>query len=426
MSAEMNHGIFFSKEGMFLYKAVMTDPAKAGISPESLGYIDGVMQRAIDEKVMKGMVTLVARKGKIVQLKAYGHADEGIPMREDAVFRLASMSKTVGAAALMQLFDRGLVMPSDPVSEYLPGFHKTRVASIDPTGCISLEEPEREITIHDLLTMRSGITPINRAYEIMDPVKIFCADRYREAGIIDTMHPLNETIGDVCDRLAGLPVASQPGSRWDYSNLSSIVLGRVVEIVSGQDLLSYLKDHIFDPLEMEETTFFPDSRLYDRIPAVFACGSMERLDGLDVPGTDDTQLARGPSKKYYNIAAGLHGTILDYYHFTEMLRCGGTFRGRRVLSRNAVDLMTRNHIGRERTYLYGHGWGYMVNVQEEVNTMFNYMGHGSYGWHGYWGSVFNIWPEKDMTAIMISQVSPVLPSWKPQERFLNVVAGSLV
>ena len=253
----------------------------------------------------------------------------------------------------------------------------------------------------------------------MDPVKMFCADRYREAGIIDTMHPLDETIEDVCDRVAGLPVAAQPGTGWDYSNLSSVILGRVVEIVSGQDLRSYLKDHIFAPLEMEETDFFPDSSLCDRIPAVFACGTMERLE-------DDTRLAWGPSKKYFNMAAGLHGTILDYFNFTEMLRCCGTFHGRRILSRNAVDLMTRNHIGRERTYLYGHGWGYMVNVQEEVNTMFNYMGKGSYGWHGYWGSVFNIWPEKDLTAIMISQISPVLPSWKPQERFLNVVAGSLL
>ena len=407
-------------------KIEIIDAKEVGISQESLTYIDEVMERAIREKVMKGMVTLVARHGKVVQYKAYGEADEGIPMKEDAIFRLASMSKTIGAAALMQLYDQGKVMPSDPVSEYIPGFRETEVATLDATGCIVLKKPEREITIHDLLTMRSGITPIDRAYLIQDPVKMYCADRYKEAGIVDTMHPLNETIGDVCRKLAGLPLASQPGARWDYSNLSSVVLGHVVEIVSGQNLLEYLEEHIFDPLDMKETTFFPDPSLYDRIPAVYACGSGRRLDRLDVPGTDDTRLARGPARIYYNIAAGLHGTVSDYFHFAEMLRNKGSYMGKRILSRNAVNLMTRNHIGRERTYIYGHGWGYMMNVQEDYNNMFNYLGVGSYGWHGYWGSVYNVWPEEDLVAIMISQASPVMETWKPQERFLNVVANSLL
>ncbi len=397
-----------------------------GLSAESLNYIDHVMERSIEEKVMKGMVTLVARHGKIVQFKAYGQADEGIPMKRDAVFRLASMTKTIGAAALMQLFDQGKVMPSDPITEYIPEFRRAGVAVRNKKGNIRLVKPEREITIDDLLTMRSGITPIDRAYLIKDPVKIYCADAYKEAGIVDTMHPLEETIGDVCGRIAGLPLAAQPGTRWDYSNLSSIILGRVVELVSGQNLLDYLNEHIFGPLEMKETTFFPEPSLCDRIPAVFACGSGKRLDRLDVPGTDDTRLARGPSRIYYNIAAGLHGTVPDYYHFAEMLRGMGTFRGRRILSRNSVRLMTCNHIGKERTYIYGHGWGYMMNVQEDYNTMFNYLGLGSYGWHGYWGSVYNVWPEEDMVAIMISQASPVLDTWKTQERFLAVAANSIL
>ena len=212
----------------------IADAGELGFSPEGLGHIDEVMERSIREKVMKGMVTLVARHGKIVQYKAYGLADEDIPMKEDAVFRLASMSKTIGVAALMQLFDQGKVMPSDAISEYIPGFRDTKVARLNEAGCIVLEKPDREITIHDLLTMRSGITPVDRAYLIRDPVKMYCADRYKEAGIVDTMHPLNETIGDVCRKLAGLPVASEPGTRWDYSNLSSIILGRVVEIVPGK------------------------------------------------------------------------------------------------------------------------------------------------------------------------------------------------
>lgn len=401
-------------------------PEEVGMSGKQLSYIDHVMQRAIEEKVMRGMVTLVARHGKIVQYRAYGEAREGVDMKKDAIFRLASMSKAIGAVALLQLFDQGIVMPSDPISDYIPEFRHAKVAVVNSSGNISLQEMEREITIHDLLTMRSGITPIDRAFQIHDPVKLYCAKAYKDAGIIDTMHPLEESIGDVARKIAGMPLAAQPGRRWDYSNLSSIILGHVVEITSGQDLSSYLKEHIFQPLDMYETSFFPEEKYYDRIPDVFACGSMEVLKELDLPGTDDTRLAKGPAKGYYNMAAGLHGTVLDYYNFTEMLRCKGYYQGKRILSKNAVNLMTQNHIGKERTYIYGHGWGYMVNVQEDYNCMFNYMGKGSYGWHGYWGSVFNIWPEEDVTAIMISQVSPVLPSWKPQERFLNVVANSIL
>ena len=405
---------------------IPVDPSQVGMSQESLSYIDDVMQRAIDEKVMKGMVTLVARHGKIVQFKAYGEAEDHIPMQKDAIFRWASMSKTIGAVALLQLFDQGKVMPTDPITDYIPAFRDTKVAILNQEGNIRLLEPDRQITIHDLLTMRSGITPIDRAYLLNDPIKRYCADCYKKAGIIDTMHDLDQTIADICDKIAGLPIASQPGSRWDYSNLSSIILGRVVELVSGQDLASYLQEHIFEPLGMKETSFFPEEDLWSRIPAVYTCGSMERLDGLDLPGTDDTQLARGPIKKYYNMAAGLHGTVLDYYKFAEMLRQQGSYEGKRILSKNAIHLMTQNHIGQERTYIYGHGWGYMMNVQVDYNNMFHYMGNGSYGWHGYWGSVYNVWPQEDVVAIMISQVSPVLPSWKPQERFLNVVANAIL
>lgn len=405
------------------YDSLIRIPEEVGMSSKNLSYIDDVMERAIREKVMKGMVTLVARHGKIVQFKAYGKADEEKPMTRDAIFRLASMSKTIGGVALMQLFDQGRVMMSDPITDYLPGFRDMKVFDPDAPG--RLTSANREITIHDLLTMTAGIVSIQSA-ETGHPGCVYCANAYREAGIIDTMHPLDMTLGQVVDQLADMPLASQPGSRWEYSNLTSLVAGRIVELVSGLDLNTYLKKYIFEPLAMKETTFYPDQAVWSRIPAVFACDTMERLDDLDVPGTDTTRLAFADCRKYYNIAAGLHGTVYDYFRFAQMLCNKGELEGRRILSPNAIHLMTRNHIGSQRTRLYGHGWGYMMNVQVDYNTVFNYMGTGSYGWHGYWGSVYNVWPDKDLVAIMISQVSPVGPSWKPQERFLNVVANSVI
>ena len=138
----------------------LCSPEDAGMSSRYLSFIDQVMERSLSERMMKGMVTLVARHGKIVWLKAYGEAADGIPMRTDAIFRLASMSKTIGAAALMQLYDRGFVMPSDRLFEYIPGFSDSLVAVPRENGEVRFLPPEREITIHDLLTMTSGITAV--------------------------------------------------------------------------------------------------------------------------------------------------------------------------------------------------------------------------------------------------------------------------
>lgn len=399
-------------------------PEDAGMSSLYLSNIDHVMERSIREQVMKGMVTLVARHGKIVWHKAYGQAREGVPMKTDAIFRLASMSKTVGAVALMQLYDKGLVMPTDRLSEYIPGFANSLVALPKDNGEVYYTPANREITIHDLLTMTSGITAV-KSLNGFHPGARYCAGLYKGAGIVDTMIPQDTTLEEICDKLSEMPLAAHPGQRWDYSNLSSLVLGRVVEIVSGKDLNTYLKEHILEPLEMKETSFFPDKKLWDRVPGVYACGSMQPLDELDIPGTDDTRLPFTDHKGYYNIAAGLTGTAFDYYKFAQMLLNGGEFGGVRILSPNAVHLMTRPHTLGIGLSMYGHSWGYMMDVQAEYNTTFNYMGMGSYGWHGYWGSVYNVWPEKDILAIFLSQVSPVDPSWKTQERFLNVVASAV-
>ena len=224
-------------------------PEEVGMSSERLKYIDAVMERAMRENVMKGMVTLVARHGKIVQKKAYGNADVDVPMREDAIFRYASMSKTIGAVALMQLFDQGLVMPSDALSDYIPEFSNGKVATEQKDGSITLEPLKRPVTVHDILTMTAGLTctqPTITGYPTTD----YCADQYRRAGIVDTMHALDITLKDVADQVSCMPLASQPGERWDYSNLSSLIAGRIVEIVTSMDLRSYLKKHILEPLEM--------------------------------------------------------------------------------------------------------------------------------------------------------------------------------
>ena len=394
-------------------------PEDVGLSSEVLAHIDGVMDMALSDKTLTGMVTLIARHGKIAHCKAYGYADEGKPMQVDNIFRIASMSKAVGTVALLRLQDQGRILISDPVENYFPKFKDAKVA----LGGGKFDPVKRPVTVHDLLSMTGGLAA---TWSGGHPGADFYVEELKKAGIDDHMLPLNQTVRQIADVVSGIPLAAQPGERWEYSNLSMLVATAIVEIVSGMSIDEYLKQHVFEPLAMRDTSFFPDKASWDRMAAVYECGTGRRLDGLDTNGTDDTQLPFSDVRVYHNTAGGLMGTAYDYFRFAQMLLNGGELDGKSILSRNAVKMMSTNHIGGMRDYFYGHAWGYMVNVEENYNTQFNYMGLGSWGWHGYWGTVFNIWPEEDMLAIFLSQCSPESPSWKTQERFLTVAASAIM
>lgn len=404
------------------YREACSAPEEVGLSSGILSNIDGVIERSFEDKTLSGAVALVARHGKIAYFKAFGKADDDRPMDTDAIFRLASMSKMIGAAAIMQLMDQGKVMVTDPVSKYIPSFAHKKVA-VQTDGGIQLVDAVREITVQDLLTMTSGIVSTSSEG---DPGREYAAQAMRDAGIVDTMHDLDMTLEEFADRLAPLPLAAQPGEIWDYSNAGTLTMVRIVEIVSGMPLDEYLKKNIFDPLGMKDTSFFPDQSKWGRFPYVYTSGTGEKLTELDVPGTDDTRVAFGSNKKFFNCAGGLMGSTYDYYRFAQMLLNKGELDGVRILSRHAVDLMSQNHVGDKRDKSYGHAWGYMGNVQVEWNNQFNYMGIGSWGWHGYWGTVFNIYPAEDMLAIFMSQCSPQLPSKKIQEQVLSVAASAVI
>ncbi|MCI8327208.1 MAG: serine hydrolase [Lachnospiraceae bacterium] len=404
------------------YKELISNPEEIGLSSSVLNNYEEVMKKAFDDKTLKGAVVLVARHGKIAHFKAYGNADEDKAMDTECMFRLASMSKMVGTVALMQLVDQGKIMISDPVSRYIPAFASKKVAKVVDDK-VQLVDAVREITVHDILAMTSGIVS---TWSSGDPGRDYSAACMRDAGINDAMHDLDLTLEEYINLLAPLPLAAQPGEIWEYSNSSMLTVARIVEIVSGLPLDEYLQKNIFEPLGMEDTAFFPSKEKWDRFPYVYAAGTGEKLTELDVPGTDDTRVPFGTNKKFFNCAGGLMGTTYDYFRFAQMLLNGGELDGVRIISRHAVELISMNHVGSKRDQFYGHAWGYMANVQEEYNTTFNYMGNGSWGWHGYWGTVFNIYPQKDMLTIFMSQCSPEPPSWKIQEQALSVASSAVL
>lgn len=395
------------------------DPAVVGMSEDILKNIDSLVNRAIDERIIKGAVTLVARRGEIVQLGAYGEARDGVVMSPDHRFRIASMSKTIGAAALLQLQDQGLLTITDPLSLYFPAFAQASVLT-ERDGIVTEQPAQREPTLHDLLTMTSGVG--NSWGE--DPVTLAYAERLQAAGIIDLTLPLATTIGEIAENVSRLPLMAQPGERWEYSNLAAVIMGAIVEKVSGLRLSDYLNENIFTPLGMTDTAFFFPADQVDKAASVYESGSLIIQSGLDTEG-EDTLGPFGDVTSYDNIAGGLLSTIGDYYRFAQMLCNFGSFEDKRILSPQAVRMLSANHIGAKRDSFYGHGWGYMVGVQVEYNTTFNNLGNGAFGWHGSWGTVYNVWPEKEMVAIFLAQVCPEGPSWKVQERFLQVAAAAI-
>ena len=245
------------------------DPAEVGVSADYLANIDALQRRCLAENAYQGSVVLMARHGKVCYFKAFGKADEGVEMATDSIFRLASMTKVVAAVAVLQLFERGLIALHEPIATYLPAFADTKVAVVKDWAVTQLRTAERPITIHDLLTMTAGMTNTWWHGLFEPPIYHVVPKLYHEAGLVDDLNTPPTTLERNVELIASLPLIADPGTMFDYSNNSVDVLCRLVEVVSGQDFDSYLRDNIFTPLGMNEIWFFPPENQWHRIAAVF-------------------------------------------------------------------------------------------------------------------------------------------------------------
>lgn len=373
----------------------IVDPASVGMSREYLGHIDTLVGRHLEEDAYQGIVVLVARHGRVCYFKAFGKADEGVAMRTDAVFRLASMSKVPTAVAVLQLWERGLISLSDPIADYLPEFADMKVAKLEEGGQVRLVSADRPITIHHLLSMTAGMTN-TWWYDMYTPPNYRVVPRlYAEAGVMDDLNAPPLTLEENIRTLAGLPLMSQPGEVFDYSNNSVDTLCRLVEVVSGRSFDAYLHEHILEPLGMRETWFFPPAEALGRVPAVYWAGE-DRKQTEAAPlglGNLGPQYTFSEHRTYFSGAGGLHGTTGDYYRFAQMLLNLGEYGGRRVLSRAAVELMTTNQIGDLTNWqLTQNKWGYQLDIQDGVGApdgSIHYLGgKGAYSWQGFFSTKF--------------------------------------
>ena len=390
-------------------------PASVGISADRLDRLHRGMQGFIDRKEAGGIVTLIARDGKTVDVHASGFQDVAskTPMRTDTLFRIASMSKPITSVALMMLYEEGKLLLTDPVSKFIPSFKSSRVLEGAAEAPVAAR---RAINVRDLLSHRSGLT-----YGFLNGGPV--GGGYRKNGVIDGLTATTMTLAEAIDKLAAEPLIAQPGAAWNYS-LSTDVLGRVVEVASGQPFQVFLRERIFKPLRMADTDFVVPGAKWSRLATVYSpdgpAGIRPMADPESFGNTVMSPIASyREGKTYFSGGAGLVSTARDYVRFANMLLNGGTLDGARLLSPKTVELMTASHTADlPPSGLIGNGaqFGLGFRVVTDVATTQTLGSNGSFGWSGIYGTNFWVDPKERLVAIVMVQRypgSPVAAAFQP-------------
>jgi CubicO group peptidase (beta-lactamase class C family) len=391
-------------------------PASVGVSTERLERLHQGMQGFIDRKEAGGIVTLIARDGKIVDLHASGFQDveSKTPMKPNSIFRIASMSKPITSVAIMMLYEEGKLFLSDPVSKFIPAFKGLQVIE---TGAAAPVAARRNITVRDLLTHRSGIT-----YGFLNGGAV--GGGYRKNGVTDGLTTTTMTLEEGINKLAAEPLVAHPGAAFNYS-LSTDVLGRIVEVASGQPFNAFLSDRIFKPLKMVDTDFVVPDAKWPRMTTVYSpdkeAGIRPMKDPESFGNTVMSPIAyyKAP-KTYYSGGAGLASTASDYARFAQMLLNGGVLDGARLLSPKTIEMMTLNHTADLTPPLQllgpGANFGLGFRVVTDLASTLTLGSQGTYGWSGIYGTNFWVDPKERLVAIVMVQRypgSPVAGAFQP-------------
>ncbi|PRW65097.1 serine hydrolase domain-containing protein [Actinopolyspora mortivallis] len=385
---------------------VEVEAADVGLAPERLQRIEHHLAKYVTAGKLPGWLVLIARGGKIAHLRTHGarNVEEGLPVETDTIFRIYSMTKPITSVAAMMLHERGLLQLTDPVSDYVPEFADARVYVGGPAAAPQTRPAVEPIRIWHLLTHTAGLT---YGFHRVHPVD----QLYREHGF-EAGYPEDADLARACSEWAELPLLFDPGTRWNYS-VATDVLGRVIEVVSGRNLDEFLREHIFDPLDMRDTGFcVPESEL-DRLAALYSAdrqGLAVRNTRLDRVGTRPPQVLSG--------GGGLVSSARDYHRFTQMLLGEGELEGTRLLGSRTVRYMTRNHLpgGADLTELAtgtfsevtnagkGFGLGFSVVERPEAGKVLS--SAGLYAWGGMASTVFWVDPAEELTVLFLTQLMP--------------------
>ena len=381
------------------------DPDEVGLDHKALDRLDQHFAHYVDVERLPGFLVSVARHGRVAHLTAHGHRDvaAGLPVTPDTLYRIYSMTKPVTAVAALLLMEEGKLSLDDPVADHLPAFADMRVYDSGSGADLKTRPVEQPMLIRHLMTHTSGLT---FAFYHSHPVDAL----YREAGLESSV-PAGANLAETIDVYASLPLQFEPGTQWNYS-VSSNVLGRIVEVVSGQRLDEFFAERIFRPLGMPDAGFqVPDEKAH-RLAELYGDaegGGIEPILGLPL---------RGGRPRFLSGSGGMAASPYDVHRFAEFLRRRGELDGVRLLAPETVDLMAGNHLpggadmrafgspAHQEPGNDGIGFGLSVSVVIDPERTQAPAGLGTFGWSGVATTTFWVDPSRDLTVQFMTQLRP--------------------
>lgn len=402
---------------------MLTAPERAGFDPARLSRITAHLERSyIEPGKIAGCQLIVSRHGTPAYYAALGRMDieRDKPMQDDTIFRIYSMTKPITSIALMQLFEDGHFQLNDPVSRFIPEWKDQKVWVAGDADDMQTKAPDQPMTFRHVLSHSGGLT-YGATNHPVDKV-------YRRVGV---NRDRSETLDTFIMKLASVPLRYEPGSAWMYS-LSTDVCGALVERISGKPFDVYLKEHIFDPLGMVDTSFFVPEEKQERFAANYQRNPDKTLKLIDDPAS--SQYLRPPS--FFSGGGGLTGTLADYYRFVEMLRNGGELEDTRIIGPRTLELMTQNHLAGGKTLTemaigafsetaydgVGFGLGFAMTLD---GVAAGSLGEGDYYWGGAASTIFWVDPFEDLTCVFMTQLMPSA-TFNFRGQLKNIIYSSIV
>lgn len=389
----------------------LMSPETVGMSAQRLERVTPALQKYVDQGNYPGFTALVSRRGQLVHATRVGWQDREaeVPVAEDTIYRLYSMTKPIVCTALMTLFEEGKFQLVDPVAKWIPAFATTQIAG--PGGTLEDQSPLRPMQIRDVMSHTSGLT-----YDFLEDFPV--AEQYRAKRL---MNDPTRTLEELIDELATIPLAFAPGTMWHYS-LGTDVTARLVEVISGQSIGDFLRERLFEPLGMKDTAFgVPESErgrlsamyglpdliapdmTFSTLAGAFASGDFGRRD------VEPTYPSDAPDT-FQRGGLGLFGTASDYLRFANMLLTGRAQDGTRILGRKTLELMHTNHLAPDLLpYVLGgapapgYGFGLGSRVAMDIGQSALAGSPGEFGWSGAAKTYFWVDPVEEIVGVLMTQ-----------------------
>jgi CubicO group peptidase (beta-lactamase class C family) len=365
-----------------------------------LARIDSLANNYIKNNWETGLVTIIVKDNQLVQYKGYGYADAASkkPMAADALFRIMSQTKAITSVGIMMLYEQGKLLLDEPIGNYIPEFkNQTVLDKYNAADTTYTTVPaKRNITFRDLLSHSSGIDYAAIGSPTMNAV-------YAKAGIPSGLGFFNKDLLTEMKRLGKLPLAFQPGEKFQYG-LNTDLLGCLIEVISGQTLDEFFRKNIFEPLGMKDTYFNVPSSKWNRLATVYTEDSNNRIIPWSQTFRNIDPDYPKMTKRYFSGGAGLTSTAYDYAVFLQMLLNGGIYNGKRILSPRSVELMTSNQLNFPYDSVDYFGLGFEILSERSGNL--NPKNKGTFSWGGYYGTTYWVDPKEKLVCLIMTQHTP--------------------